>query len=193
MTMRYWWKLIIMLLSFYEDITILFTFSSKSAYDWLVNPGINCAWQNAVWKVKAPPKVRYFLCLTCDNRINTADNLRKKGWPHHDVCVFCKATLETRDHLFINCPFVRTTRRIAQRSQHTNMRQPFDSNFVDFWMKTRKGLSKTNRARWEASWAAITWNVWKERNNRLFNDKSSTPYIIARKANEEATLWLEHC
>ncbi|KAJ3696111.1 hypothetical protein LUZ60_001488 [Juncus effusus] len=169
------------------------TFSSKSAYNFLINPGKKYEWQRALWTIKAPPNIKFFLWLCCHNRANTTDILRKKGWPHNDKCSLCNVTLETRDHLFMDCSFTNATRRLAQRYASIDIATTAGPDFIASWLSKRKLLSKEARKKWEALWAAITWHIWKERNNRIFNNLKRPPLVVAKKALEDANLWIADC
>ena len=61
-----------------------------------------------VWKVWAPPKVKFFAWLALQDRIWTADRLEQHGWPNCGLFPLCKREQETRIHLFVKCRF--TTR-----------------------------------------------------------------------------------
>ncbi|KAJ3669510.1 hypothetical protein LUZ60_011460 [Juncus effusus] len=170
------------------------SFSSKSAYNFLINPGIKCHWQKDLWKMKILPKVKFFSWLACHNKINTADNLWKKGWPHEQTCSLCGSTFETRDHLLISCSFTVSTWRLANRYNNISTAMPQGGHdFTSSWLDNKKRMGQQRRKKWETLWAAINWNIWKERNQRIFNARRRTPLAIARKALDEADLWSKHC
>ena len=39
---------------------------------------------------------------------------------------------------------------------------------------------------------AIWWNVWKERNRRLFNSRRSSPEAVGYIIRKELALWVKH-
>ena len=60
-----------------------------------------------VWKVWAPPKCKFFAWLIIQNRVWTADRLRRRGLPNCDLCPLCKQTGETAAHLLFQCRFAK--------------------------------------------------------------------------------------
>jgi hypothetical protein len=36
----------------------------------------------------------------------------------------------------------------------------------------------------------ITWELWKERNDRIFNNKASMPMAVVEKIKEESKIWI---
>jgi hypothetical protein len=60
-----------------------------------------------VWKVWAPPKVKFFAWLAIRNRIWTADRLERRGWDNCGLCPLCMQTQETAAHLFSQCRYTK--------------------------------------------------------------------------------------
>jgi hypothetical protein len=56
-----------------------------------------------LWHSKLPLKIKNFMWLVHQNRVQTADNLGRKQWKGSKLCHFCQAE-ENADHLFIRCP-----------------------------------------------------------------------------------------
>ncbi|KAJ3671646.1 hypothetical protein LUZ60_007725 [Juncus effusus] len=168
-------------------------FSSKSAYTFLRNPGLHCRWQKSLWKTKAPLKVRFFFWLALHNRVNTVDKLRRKGVQLPLLCTLCKATAEDRDHLFINCSFMRATWKLAEHYSNAPRKTSLIGTLPQLWEKGRVSYKNGQAKDWQSLMLAITWCIWKERNARIFNGKTQPPLSAARKAVDEATLWKKYC
>ena len=64
--------------------------------------------KSLVWKVWAPPKVKFFAWLALQKRLQTSNRLATRGWPNCGLCPLCKRTPETISHLLFECRF--TTR-----------------------------------------------------------------------------------
>lgn len=69
-------------------------FSVSSAYDLFFLTSTKCPFGEAIWKTKAPARVRFFLWLAAKGRCLTADNLSKRGWPHNPDCLLCLSAPE---------------------------------------------------------------------------------------------------
>jgi zinc-binding in reverse transcriptase len=56
--------------------------------------------------IAVPNKVKKFLWILVHNRLNSAQNLQRKGWLATATCVMCSnSSPETALHLFHDCPF----------------------------------------------------------------------------------------
>jgi zinc-binding in reverse transcriptase len=105
------------------------TFTARSMYMAYNNPGIEQNHLARIWKIGIPNKIKNFLWLLLQDKLNTAENLQKKGWPSTQHCVLCTNGLtETRLHLFQDCHFTATiiSRRIGATTQQ-------DNNFITGW------------------------------------------------------------
>ncbi|KAE8782027.1 hypothetical protein D1007_44776 [Hordeum vulgare] len=80
-------------------------FSTSSAYHLFFAPNQDFGCAPAIWKSKAPPRLKFFMWLVVHGRCLTADNLERRGWPNQGACVLCSATQESCTHLFVHCRF----------------------------------------------------------------------------------------
>jgi hypothetical protein len=82
------------------------SFEVKSYYQVLSNHISNVhasfPWKG-IWKVKAPPRVAFFVWTVMLGKILTLDNLRKKNIIMMKWCCLCKKSGESIDYLFIHC------------------------------------------------------------------------------------------
>ena len=67
-------------------------------------PPLDCI-LSQVWNFNIPQKLKCFTWLAFYNKINTWDNLCKRGWLDPNICSLCKTAAESIDHLFVGCPF----------------------------------------------------------------------------------------
>jgi hypothetical protein len=58
----------------------------------------------------------------------------------------------------------------------------------DWWNSSTISLPKDRRACGSAIIIYTTWNLWKERNRRVFDNKSSTPSHVLALIKEEVQL-----
>ena len=93
----------------------------------------------------------------------TKDNLAKKGWTGDQKCVFCDS-LETIDHLFVQCPLIaRIWSWLADHNNFTfNCEYLLDLWLLDAWIPLKDCLLI------ELIRAATLWTIWLARNNVLF-------------------------
>uniref|UniRef100_A0A8R7TBA7 Reverse transcriptase zinc-binding domain-containing protein n=1 Tax=Triticum urartu TaxID=4572 RepID=A0A8R7TBA7_TRIUA len=55
-------------------------FSVSMAYRMFFMASTRFAYAKPIWKSKAPPRCKFFMCLAVYHRCLTADNLRRRGW-----------------------------------------------------------------------------------------------------------------
>jgi hypothetical protein len=70
------------------------------------------------------------------------------------------------------------------------MTPDLDSTLVDWWLTSRKRIHKDARKSFDTFMLLVSWSIWKERNNRVFNGVSSQPQRLAKLVLEEGPLWV---
>jgi hypothetical protein len=167
-------------------------YTAASAYKLQFFGLIHSEMNNVVWKAWAPPKCKNHAWLALQNRLWTADRLEKRGWPNCGLCPLCKQTMESANHLFVHCRF---TRRIWELLKEwiglhgIHPRQWSGLSINEWWTMLAAGSSPNRKAL--ASLALLTvWEVWLERNSRVFHNKLSPSFVVVNKIKEEARLWV---
>jgi hypothetical protein len=168
-------------------------YTTKSAYEMQWFGLIYSPLDKMVWKAWAPPKTKFFAWLVNQNRIWTADRLAKRGWPNCGLFPLCKQCTETVDHLFVNCRY--TTRlwnsviqwlaiNVGHQHHHgTNLTVPE-------WWELMAGEHATNRKAMASITLLVTWEIWNERNDRVFHNKSAPLHVMLDRIKREARLWV---
>uniref|UniRef100_A0A2N9G0Y7 Uncharacterized protein n=1 Tax=Fagus sylvatica TaxID=28930 RepID=A0A2N9G0Y7_FAGSY len=78
-------------------------FDAKSFYHALSGQSAFTFPWNAVWRVKAPKWVVFFVWITALGKILTCDNLMRRGYTMAGWCCMCRSGWETGEHLLIHC------------------------------------------------------------------------------------------
>ena len=136
----------------------------------------------AIWKSKCLPKLKVFLWLLLHDRLNTKDLMTRKHWTIDGgpACSMCSSgDIETRDHLFFECSFA------SSCWDSIGISWDLQRGLVD-----RIYLSKTifsGACFWEV-FACSAWNIWKARNDYIFN--LAQPSLGAWMAKTRADLLL---
>jgi hypothetical protein len=108
------------------------------------------------------------------------------------VCPLCKQTEETSNHLFVHC---RYTTRIWELLKDwlgihgIHPRQWGGLNIDEWWASLAEGPSM----HWKglATLTLLTvWEIWQERNARVFRNKLSPSFVLLDKIKNEARLWV---
>ena len=168
-------------------------YSASSAYKAQFMTALPCSFGSIVWKTWAPPKCRFFAWLAVQNRLWTADRLAKRGWPHQPSCQLCRCSPETARHMLFEC---RYSKRIWSAAASwlscpellLNMGSG-RSKVVDYWQALARSPSSSPKGL-KTAIMLITWEIWKERNERVFNKKSSLPVVVMHKIREVAKDWI---
>jgi hypothetical protein len=162
-------------------------YSAKSAYNAQFYGSTTSPPSSSVWKIWAPPKVKFFAWLVIQNRIWTADRLAKRGWPNCGSCPLCQRAPESVLHLFVHCRYtnrlwglVKDWLGIDFLDQQTWQNQEYQTWWSD--MTKRKDLASLT--------LLLSWEVWNERNARVFNNKHAPPSVLLENIKCEARLWV---
>jgi hypothetical protein len=167
-------------------------YSSKSAYEVQFLGSITSTMYKTVWKAWAPPKTKFFAWLLTQKRIWTADRLQKRGWPNCGLCPLCKQTTESIDHLFVGCRFtLRIWGYIREWLGIPNIlpNQWTGLPIKTWWDKMTSG-STPNRKAIASLTLLVTWEVWNERNARVFRNNHSPSMVVLDRIKREARLWV---
>jgi len=156
-----------------KNNTCIFTLKEAKRIDTKLNyPNIDKKWKE-VWDNPHWMKFKLFKWLVLQGKILTWDNLRKRGFVVPSRCHLCGQQEETTNHLLNKCSFT-----IILWHWVVDVFKQTDTNVNDIistlinWMKFFSENEIITSA-WALTPRFLIWNVWKERNNRIFKDKAS--------------------
>jgi hypothetical protein len=175
-------------------------FTVKSTYVFLLNRSdsdqqLDSTLKQALvklWSANVPSKVSIFGWRLLLGKLPTREALYSKGIITNQLdryCVFCRDEFEDIDHVFFKCNATATvwecifkwvginTPAFSSTTQHTLL---FGNLF--------KG-KKTKRMR-HIIWLAITWCIWRARNNILFRGVIFNVSSLANQILYTAWFWL---
>ena len=126
-----------------------------------------------IWKTDAPSKVMAFSWKLLLNRIPSKDNLssRRVILPESSLdCVLCDREVESAIHLFLHCEVAMKVWDRVMRWLGLNFLTP--PNLFILW-ENWGGASNNKKVRkgFQTIWHSVVWNIWRARNDRIFNDK----------------------
>ncbi|KAI4973360.1 hypothetical protein ZWY2020_029068 [Hordeum vulgare] len=175
------------------------TYSARSAYNFQFEGLVSSDMYTAVWRSWAPTKCKIFLWMALQCKILTADVLLSRGWDNNYFCPLCIRSLETTSHLLYECPWSRkvwdglavaanlTSLNPQSWLAETTLREWFPS-LTDYVMEERRKKGAKALA------ILICWELWLERNRRIFQQKElPVPILISRIRDEAATWKLAGC
>ncbi|KAF8672436.1 hypothetical protein HU200_049647 [Digitaria exilis] len=102
------------------------------------------------------------------------------------VCVLCDQAQETAVHLCLQCVFAREIWVLVETWTEGFVRAPSAAMDLEIWWNTAvQGLQKEQSRRMAYLLIYTTWNIWKERNRRVFEAKVTTPQQVLFMIKEE--------
>jgi hypothetical protein len=163
-------------------------YSLKSAYELQFMGATLSSMDKTVWKAWAPPKVKFFAWLANQNRIWTADRLTKRGWPNCGLCPLCKQCTETIDHLLVHCRYTTRLWGLIKVWMGLNDLQP--AQWANLDMAAWWSMMAGGRKAMASLTLLVSWEVWNERNARVFRAKNAPPQVVFDNIKKEGRLWI---
>ena len=112
-----------------------------------------------MWKSKLPLKVKIFLWLLDRDRLQSAANLKLRGWKGNENCILCGVT-EDSNHIFFTCILAKFVWFwIKGYMNWDNIPNSF-AELQQSWLE--RGASSYQFSLF--SFAAFVWTIWKTRN-----------------------------
>ena len=143
------------------------TFSTASAYKVLHNRGVGCPFNQVIWKLKVPLKVRVFLWITSQDKLLTQLVLRTRGCNVEAGCHLCPdAGVETTGHILFECAYAMGFWRILLFRHNLRINVAYHETILELWWKSRQAFSDSVLRLWDTVWSAGCWALWRERNRR---------------------------
>jgi len=146
-----------------------------------------------VWQKNIPSKVSLFVWRLLRNRLPTKDNLMQRHVLHqsHMDCISGCGATETATHLFLHSDIFCSLWSLVWRWLQILLVLPADIRqfFIQFTNMT--GLPIFTHSFLKIIWFASVWVLWKERNNRVFQNSVSDPSTLVEKVKMHSFLWLK--
>lgn len=140
------------------------TFSTKETWEVTREAKPRTDWCKGVWFPHHTPKYSFVTWLAVRNRLSTGDRMVCWNAGVDPSCVFCKASVETRNHLFFDCPYAAEvwsglTRKLLSQRFSTNW-ETIIKLIID------KSLGKDCLFLVRYTFQLTVHSIWKERNGR---------------------------
>lgn len=143
-----------------------------------------------IWRPNAEGKQKIYAWLALQDRAPTTDNLSRKSWPCNETCSLCDQEPETIQHIMVHCAFAKQVWHEVCLWQHMDIILPHhtDMDLITWW-DHQLSNEATSRLRKTASIIIYTWwNLWKERNRRIFQQQAKQPRQVLTMIKEEMKL-----
>lgn len=103
----------------------------------------------------------------------------------------CNQAPETIEHLLMHCPIAREV--WWQALSHIQMQTRFnmsEATIINARNNLRAALRKSQRKGIDTLFMLISWQLWNERNGRVFRNEASTMQALLQKIKDEACRWI---
>ena len=101
--------------------------------------------------------------------------------------------METGQHLCLLCPFAQAIwNQVLSWENWTLPQQTNPANFDCinvWWEETARTVHKNQRRDFNGLVIYIMWNLWKERNRRIFENKLQSAQQVAERVKEDLVLY----
>ena len=167
-------------------------YSAKSAYNIQFAGSHGQFISSHIWQAESEGKHKFFTWLLVQSKLLTADNLLKRQWPCEPVCQLCSQKPETAYHLILSCCFAKEVwHKMSQWTLGFITMPSTDVLVADWWQNELAGLPKKQRRVKAALLMYTAWNLWKERNRRIFEHVNSDAVRVMQEIKAEvAVRWL---
>ena len=134
--------------------------------------------------MKIPLKNKIFAWYLRRGVILTKYNLIKRNWHGSPQCVFCHHE-ETIKHLFFQCKLARCIWSVIQIA--SGLYPPYSvANVFGNWLHM---IDHKFRTLLRVGALAIIWSLWLHRNDKIFNDKSTSLLQVIYRCTGTLRLW----
>lgn len=170
-------------------------YTVNSAYRFLTaiegNP--NEGFHNMLWLKAVPLKVNIFVWRLFLNRLATKDNLYRRRVLDGDnvMCSTMCGGEEDRDHLFFRCDFYGRLWLLVSEWIGIATVSHGDAFSHSDHFGNLGGFSHRSKTAFAIIWIAVLFVIWKDRNNRIFNNQVTQLVALAEKVKLQTFWWLK--
>lgn len=166
-------------------------FTSSSAYRAMFIGQYSIEGARELRKTRALPKAKFFIWLVLLSYCWTNDRLQRHGMPNDGPCSLCSQSTETADHLLLGCAYSREIWfKLLRHSMNQRLTPTASQPLPVWWIHSRKSLPKPLRKRFDSFVVLVCWELWKERNRRIFQRQNMQPPQLLRRIRDGAADWI---
>jgi len=127
---------------------------------------------HTLWKLNLSKKLELFCWHLLLNGLPTRARLSKWSTGINPTCPICRRSNETVDHIFTDCSFSKLVWDLLPNSY----RKPPPSSSISYWFWNQPSESDCTVG------TVNYWNLWKTRNNYIFEYIPVNPFSVIQKA-----------
>jgi hypothetical protein len=109
------------------------------------------------------------------------------------MCPFCDQVQESDAHISLFCTYAKEVWHSSPDFGHVAGMATSSTSLSGWWVEIWK-LHNNKVSRPQATVAVyVVWNLWKERNRRVFESKVASPLLVGSLARDELNLFELAC
>nr|BBF89367.1 hypothetical protein [Oryza barthii] len=113
-----------------------------------------------------------------------------RGIDSHSACPFYAQELETANHILLDCVFAHQVWLRVLSSPGWAALSPLRGSWLqDWWPTSRACLPDHLRASFDSLVLLVSWQLWRERNSRVFVSVLSSVAVVLESILSEGRLW----
>ncbi|KAL2892137.1 hypothetical protein RDABS01_008046, partial [Bienertia sinuspersici] len=168
----------------HDDLSWAFSkdgkYSVRNAY--MLGKGCNLenfhqAWVD-IWSMEVIPKVRHFMWRVCTSSLPVKSLLKHRRLVMQAECPWCESAEETLGHALFECWRIRSLWEDSDCGCLLPSNET--ANMCEFIVGWRKFDEKTKKLG-----AYLLWNIWMERNKKLFENKTTQNMVIVERVKRQ--------
>ncbi|XP_057760903.1 uncharacterized protein LOC130981324 [Arachis stenosperma] len=143
-----------------------------------------------LWKGFVPPRIELFGWFVLVGRVNIKERLTKLGVniQSDSTCVLCTKESESAEHLFLQCE---VTWQVWCNLVRLFRREWVIPGTVKDMFESWWGMHNRQQGHqmWMTAFFAVIWNIWLERNVRIFKNTRASIGVIQTRTVLSYTEW----
>lgn len=124
------------------------------------------------------------------NRLPTKERLHRFGILSENTCVLCEEVVETRDHLYFECPFSEYVWSLCRIKLNIPLSQIGNITTEADLLKGKFNAKDITYQLARLAFFVTVWNIWQERTKRIFLDKEMNKIMVFRRIYEDINILL---
>lgn len=135
-----------------------------------------------LWTAKTEPKCRFFAWLELLQKVQTADNLAKQHYECNPLCSLCYCIQETTNHLLTQCNFTEAAwDALTATLPLPDHAKRINNTSIDAWLLSITAVGdRVTRRKLAGILFSFWWQIWKERNRRIFDQREQSFRQVAQ-------------
>ncbi|XP_059659045.1 uncharacterized protein LOC132305419 [Cornus florida] len=131
----------------------------------------NLPWTHLVWSKNSIPQLSFTLWVAIQQKLPTL-NRRCTTHVNATLCTLCNSQLQNHNHLFFECDYTEPLWTFLQARCGFHIKPsswPYLINWASQHWRSNSGFYNSSTSK--LALAALVYNIWMERNRRIFQRK----------------------